>query len=218
MADKRIRFFGDRDAVGRVPPYLPEVLYRGGCFARPGQQRGLRDGRGGGRPQEASPVIWLHGQECTGPTEALLRSGAAEPGTPDPRPDLARLSPDAGCRRRTPGRGDQAPRDAGTQGQYLLVVEGCDPLAQERHLLQDRRPDDDRCDLRGGRASAAAIVAPHGSCARPRGNRPLPNPGRAVGASVPDRQDRGHDPRLSAPRPQHQVPVPLRHLRPAADR
>jgi len=25
-------------------------------------------------PKKRPPVIWLHGQECTGPTEALLRS------------------------------------------------------------------------------------------------------------------------------------------------
>ena len=41
------------------------------------------------------PVIWLHGQECTGPTEALLRS--EQPSLEHLILDLifARLSPDA---------------------------------------------------------------------------------------------------------------------------
>jgi len=73
------------------------------------------------------PVIWLHGQECTGPTESLLRSE---------HPTLERLildmisldyhqTLDAGA-----GHAVEHAKDASMEankGKYLLVIEGSIP-------------------------------------------------------------------------------------------
>ena len=76
------------------------------------------------------PVIWLHGQECTGPTEALLR--AEQPSLEHLILDLISLdyhqTLDAGAGHRV----EEIKRHAMQEhkGKYLLVVEGAIPLAQ----------------------------------------------------------------------------------------
>jgi hydrogenase small subunit len=108
-------------------------------------------------------VIWLHGQECTGPTESLLRGE---------HPTLERLilemisldyhqTLDAGA-----GHAVEAAKEASMEankGQYLLVVEGSIPTKDggiyckiaNKTMLQHTKE---------AAANAAAIVA-FGSCA-----------------------------------------------------
>jgi hydrogenase small subunit len=76
------------------------------------------------------PVIWLHGQECTGPTESLLRS--EQPSFEHLILDLISLdyhqTLDAGAGHRV----EEIKREAMKKhhGKYLLVIEGAIPTAQ----------------------------------------------------------------------------------------
>ncbi|MGE0080198.1 MAG: hydrogenase small subunit [Thiohalomonadaceae bacterium] len=134
-------------------------------------------------PRKRPVVIWLHGQECTGPTESLLRGE---------HPTLERLilemisldyhqTLDAGA-----GHDVEAAKDAAiaaNKGQYLLVVEGSIPTKDggiyckiaNKTMLEHTREAAEH---------AAAIVA-FGSCASWGGVQSVgPNPTEAKGVSA----------------------------------
>lgn len=133
-------------------------------------------------------VIWLHGQECTGPTEALLKAE---------HPTLARLILEmisldyhqtlaAGA-----GHAVEAVKDASIEankGQYILVVEGSIPVKDGgiyckiggKTMLEHTR---------NAANNAAAIIA-FGSCASWGGvpsSGPNPTEARGVAEIITDR-------------------------------
>ncbi|MFA7618598.1 MAG: hydrogenase small subunit [Thiohalomonadaceae bacterium] len=137
-------------------------------------------------PRKRPVVIWLHGQECTGPTESLLRGQ---------HPSLERLilemisldyhqTLDAGA-----GHDVEIAKDASiaaNKGQYLLVVEGSVPTKDggiyckiaNKTMLEHTREAAEH---------AAAIVA-FGSCASWGGVQsvgPNPTEAKGVGAILP---------------------------------
>ncbi|ABK45006.1 hydrogenase (NiFe) small subunit HydA [Magnetococcus marinus MC-1] len=75
------------------------------------------------------PVIWLHGQECTGPSETLLRS--EQPSLETLILDLISLeyhqTLDAGAGHGVEARKRQSMEE--NKGKYVLVIEGSIPLA-----------------------------------------------------------------------------------------
>ncbi len=134
-------------------------------------------------PRKRPVVIWLHGQECTGPTESLLRGQ---------HPSLERLilemisldyhqTLDAGA-----GHDVEAAKDASiaaNKGQYLLVVEGSVPTKDGgiyckiagKTMLEHTREAAEH---------AAAIIA-FGSCASWGGVQSVgPNPTEAKGVGA----------------------------------
>lgn len=134
-------------------------------------------------PRRRPVVIWLHGQECTGPSETLLRGE---------HPTLERLilemisldyhqTLDAGA-----GHAVEAAKDASIEankGKYLLVIEGSIPTKDGgiyckiagKTMLEHTR---------AAAEHAAAIVA-FGSCASWGGVQSTgPNPTEAKGAQA----------------------------------
>ena len=97
------------------------------------------------------PVIWLHGQECTGCTESLLRS--YHPTLEALLLDVISLDyHDTLC----VGAGKQAldykhAMMEKHKGTYILVTEGGTPTEGRRHLLQGRRQNPSGTDPRGRR-------------------------------------------------------------------
>lgn len=79
-------------------------------------------------PKRRPPVIWLHGQECTGPTEALLRS--EQPSLEHLLLDLISLdyhqTLDAGAGHHVEDIKRQSME--ANKGKYLLVIEGSIPV------------------------------------------------------------------------------------------
>ncbi|MES9898345.1 MAG: hydrogenase small subunit [Sedimenticola sp.] len=82
-------------------------------------------------PKKRPPVIWLHGQECTGPTEALLRS--EQPSLDHLILDLISLdyhqTLDAGAGHHV----EEIKRKSmeANKGKYLLVIEGAIPVKDD---------------------------------------------------------------------------------------
>ncbi len=127
------------------------------------------------------PVIWLHGQECTGPTEALLRS--EQPSLEHLILDLISLdyhqTLDAGAGHRV----EEIKRHAMQEhkGKYLLVVEGAIPLAQNGIFC--KIGGQTMTDATREAAEHAAAIVAYGSCASWGGVQSAsPNPTGAVGA------------------------------------
>ncbi|MEW7977957.1 MAG: twin-arginine translocation signal domain-containing protein [Candidatus Sedimenticola endophacoides] len=83
-----------------------------------------------GDPKKRPPVIWLHGQECTGPSESLLRS--EQPSLEHLILDLISLdyhqTLDAGAGHQV----EQTKKRvmAENRGKYLLVIEGAIPVKE----------------------------------------------------------------------------------------
>ena len=169
---------------------------------------------GGERP----PVIWLHGQECTGCTEIAAARRASDARIADPRRHLARLPRDAVRRRRPAGRVDyKHAMMAKHKGKYVLVIEGAIPMKDggiyckvggKTHIEHVREA-----------AEGAAAVIAIGSCASWGGIQSAdPNPTGAVGTqAVIARQAGDQHPGL----PAEPVQFPLHRslsadLRPAA--
>ena len=109
------------------------------------------------------PVIWLHGQECTGPTEALLRS--EQPTLEHLILDLISLdyhqTLDAGAGHHV----EDIKREVmhANKGKYLLVVEGAIPLAQNGIFC--KIGGQTMSDATAEAAEHAAAIVAYGSCA-----------------------------------------------------
>jgi hydrogenase small subunit len=134
-------------------------------------------------PRKRPVVIWLHGQECTGPTESLLRGE---------HPTIERLilemisldyhqTLDAGA-----GHAVEAAKDASIEankGQFLLVIEGSIPTKDGGIYCKIA----DKTMLEHTRAAAehAAAIVAFGSCASWGGVQSTgPNPTEAKGAQA----------------------------------
>ncbi len=128
-------------------------------------------------------VIWLHGQECTGPSESLLRSE---------HPTLDRLilemisleyhqTLDAGA-----GHDVEHHKDVmieQNKGEYLLVVEGSVPVAQDGIFCKIGNKT--MLEHTTAAAEHAAAIIAFGSCASWGGvQSAAPNPTQAVGAQA----------------------------------
>jgi hydrogenase small subunit len=131
-------------------------------------------------PKKRPPVIWLHGQECTGCTETLLRST---------HPSLAHLILDlisldyhetlsAGAGHQAEASREKCMKE--NAGKYILVVEGSIPLKDDGiYCTVGGHPF---VDIVAETASKAAAVIAMGSCASWGGLQATdPNPTGAVG-------------------------------------
>ncbi len=128
-------------------------------------------------------VIWLHGQECTGPSESLLRSE---------HPTLDRLilemisleyhqTLDAGAGHDVEHHKDMVMEE--NKGKYLLVVEGSVPLAQDGIFCKIGNKT--MLEHTEAAAEHAAAIIAFGSCASWGGvQSAAPNPTQAVGAQA----------------------------------
>lgn len=135
------------------------------------------------KPKKRPPVIWLHGQECTGPSESLLRS--EQPSLEHLILDLISLdyhqTLDTGAGHKVEEMKKKSMEE--NKGKYLLVVEGAIPvkdggiyckIAGETMLQATKEAAE----------HAAAIVA-FGSCASWGGvQSAYPNPTEARGAQA----------------------------------
>lgn len=134
-------------------------------------------------PKMRPPVIWLHGQECTGPTESLLRSE---------QPSLAHLildmisldyhqTLDAGAGHRVEEIKKKSME--ANKGKYLLVVEGAIPVNDGG--IYCKIAGETMLDLTREAAENAAAIVAFGSCASWGGVQSAsPNPTGAKGAQA----------------------------------
>jgi hydrogenase small subunit len=127
------------------------------------------------------PVIWLHGQECTGPTESLLRS--EQPSFEHLILDLISLdyhqTLDAGAGHRV----EEIKRETMTKykSKYLLVIEGAIPTGQNGIFC--KIGGQTMMDATKEAAEGAAAIVAFGSCASWGGVQSAsPNPTGATGA------------------------------------
>jgi hydrogenase small subunit len=132
-------------------------------------------------PKRRPPVIWLHGQECTGPTEALLRS--EQPSLEHLILDLISLdyhqTLDAGAGHNVEAIKKQSMID--NKGKYLLVVEGAIPVKDNG--IYCKIAGETMLDLTREAAENAAAIVAYGSCASWGGVQSAsPNPTGATGA------------------------------------
>lgn len=140
-----------------------------------------------GKEDKRPPVIWLHFQECTGCSEALLR--ASHPNIAEVVLDIINLEYQETL---MAGSGDQAEHALHEaikkhEGKYILVVEGSIPVPAKN----DPNNDLDRCCQIGGKtayesfteaASKAAVIISLGACACNGGIVAIePNPTNAKG-------------------------------------
>lgn len=128
------------------------------------------------------PVVWLHGQECTGCSESVI---SALPGPCWDQPNLIDVILDSievkyhETVMAAAGKpAEHALEETIKKGGYVLVVEGSIPAANKRYLYVGGKP------LEGtfveAAKNAAAILA-IGACATYGGiNRPTPSMGRGV--------------------------------------
>ncbi len=134
-------------------------------------------------PRKRPVVIWLHGQECTGPSETLLRAE---------HPTLERLilemisleyhqTLDAGA-----GHDVEHHKDAvieANKGQYLLVVEGSIPIKDGG--IYCKIGNKTMLEHTTAAAEHAAAIIAFGSCASWGGVQSSgPNPTQAMGAQA----------------------------------
>jgi len=132
-------------------------------------------------PKKRPPVIWLHGQECTGPTEALLRS--EQPSLEHLILDLISLdyhqTLDAGAGHQVEAMKKQAM--AANKGKYLLVIEGAIPVKDNG--IYCKIAGETMLDITNEAAENAAAIVAYGSCASWGGVQSAsPNPTGAQGA------------------------------------
>ncbi len=132
-------------------------------------------------PKKRPPVIWLHGQECTGPTEALLRS--EQPSMEHLILDLISLdyhqTLDAGAGHQVEDIKKQSMQE--NKGKYLLVIEGAIPVKDNG--IYCKIAGETMLDLTHEAAEHAAAIVAYGSCASWGGVQSAsPNPTGAKGA------------------------------------
>ncbi|MCP3881118.1 MAG: hydrogenase small subunit [Sulfitobacter sp.] len=132
-------------------------------------------------PKKRPPVIWLHGQECTGPTEALLRS--EQPSLEHLILDLISLdyhqTLDAGAGHQVEEIKKKVMQE--NQGKYLLVIEGAIPVKDNG--IYCKIAGETMLDLTHEAAEHAAAIVAYGSCASWGGvQSAAPNPTGAQGA------------------------------------
>ena len=132
-------------------------------------------------PKKRPPVIWLHGQECTGCTESLLRP--SHPTLEHLLLDLISLDYHETL---SAGAGHQAEASMKKSmkenaGKYILVIEGAIPLKDKGiYCMVGGRPF---VDIVREVAEKAAAIISIGSCASWGGiQSTFPNPTGAVGA------------------------------------
>ncbi len=132
-------------------------------------------------PKRRPTVIWLHGQECTGCTESLLRP--SHPSLEHLILDLISLdyheTLSAGAGHQAEAAMKQSIKE--NEGKYILVVEGAIPLKDNGiYCMVGGRPF---VDIVRETAKKAAAVIAIGSCASWGGIQSTsPNPTGAVGA------------------------------------
>lgn len=132
-------------------------------------------------PKKRPPVIWLHGQECTGPTEALLRS--EQPSFEHLILDLISLdyhqTLDTGAGHQVEEMKKKSMEE--NKGQYLLVIEGAIPTRDNGNFC--KIAGETMLDLTHEAAEHAAAIVAYGSCASWGGVQSAsPNPTGAKGA------------------------------------
>ena len=132
-------------------------------------------------PKRRPPVIWLHGQECTGNTESLLRS--EQPSLEHLILDLISVdyhqTLDAGAGHQVEEIKKKSMEE--NKGKYLLVVEGAIPLKDNG--IYCKIAGETMMDLTAEAAEHAAAIVAFGSCASWGGvQSAAPNPTGAVGA------------------------------------
>ena len=132
-------------------------------------------------PKKRPPVIWLHGQECTGPSESLLRS--EQPSFEHLILDLISLdyhqTLDAGAGHQVEEIKKQVMKE--NQGKYLLVVEGAIPVKDNGIFC--KIAGETMLELTHEAAEHAAAIVAFGSCASWGGvQAAAPNPTGAQGA------------------------------------
>lgn len=132
-------------------------------------------------PKKRPPVIWLHGQECTGPTEALLRSEG--PSFEHLILDLISLdyhqTLDAGAGHQVEDVKKKSMAE--NKGKYLLVIEGAIPVKDNG--IYCKIAGETMLDLTHEAAENAAAIIAYGSCASWGGvQSAAPNPTGAQGA------------------------------------
>ena len=132
-------------------------------------------------PKRRAPVIWLHGQECTGPTEALLRS--EQPSLAHLILDLISLdyhqTLDTGAGHQVEAAKKQSMLE--NKGKYLLVIEGAIPVKDNG--IYCKIAGETMLDLTIEAAENAAAIVAYGSCASWGGVQSAsPNPTGAQGA------------------------------------
>lgn len=106
------------------------------------------------------PVIWLHGQDCTGCSTSLLSS--LDPGPAEIVLDLLSVRYHETIMAASGHVAEQAKADSIKEGGYILVVEGSIPTADDRFLKIAGHPFTDI--LKEAAENAVAIVAV-GACA-----------------------------------------------------
>lgn len=132
-------------------------------------------------PKKRPPVIWLHGQECTGPTEALLRS--EQPSLEHLILDLISLdyhqTLDTGAGHHVEEMKKKSMEE--NKGKYLLVVEGAIPIKDDG--IYCKVAGETMLHLTKEAAENAAAIVAYGSCASWGGVQSAsPNPTGATGA------------------------------------
>ena len=132
-------------------------------------------------PKKRPPVIWLHGQECTGPTEALLRS--EQPSLEHLILDLISVdyhqTLDAGAGHQVEEIKKKSMHE--NKGEYLLVVEGAIPIKDGGIFC--KVAGETMLDQTLEAAEHAAAIVAYGSCASWGGvQSAAPNPTGATGA------------------------------------
>jgi len=132
-------------------------------------------------PKRRPPVIWLHGQECTGPTEALLRS--EQPSLEHLILDLISLdyhqTLDTGAGHQVEDMKKKSMEE--NKGKYLLVIEGAIPVKDDG--IYCKIAGETMLDLTKEAAENAAAIIAFGSCASWGGvQSATPNPTGATGA------------------------------------
>ena len=112
-------------------------------------------------PKRRPPVIWLHGQECTGPTEALLRS--EQPSLAHLILDLISLdyhqTLDTGAGHQVEAMKKKSMLE--NKGKYLLVIEGAIPVKDNG--IYCKIAGETMLDLTNEAAENAAAIVAYGS-------------------------------------------------------
>lgn len=106
------------------------------------------------------PVIWLHGQECTGCTTSMLST--FDPGPAEVVLDLLSIRYHETIMAGSGHVAEQALHETIKEGGYVLVVEGSIPTVDGRFMTIGGKPFDEI--LKESAANAAAIIA-LGACA-----------------------------------------------------
>jgi len=121
------------------------------------------------------PVIWLHGQECTGCTTSVVST--MNPGTAEAVLDMLSIRYHETIMAASGAVAEKALEEAIKEGGYVLVVEGSIPKTDKRFCQVGGKPFEDM--VKEAAANAAAIIA-IGACAT-YGGLPAAGPTRGLG-------------------------------------